>query len=394
MSVESHRTLAADHASDLWRWRPGFVRSLCYFDHDCVIEKCEMMPIEYQAMVKGDRVFVRLGTSDEACEGLIDRLTPLYGCAKTGQVHACGDRCDRPRDEVVCTLSGLTFGEIRRHGWWNEHPRDGSNDWRLDVRRMRVGVPRLDIRERLAVDRETVLREMWKASELIEWARARARLADKSEAFNVAFAVCLSALSDERFVQAIRVNHERRNKTFDQAKRAATHLVQRRKPLIADAIMCAMPAYFEPTPVLVQSREQMLDHVIRYADHCLAFWHLIFVHADPTVRDMSFRDFCAASLSLFGKGHNVPNFSTARNNWVIQPDRILSAFPVNRWIERQIYKGMPDTKISSIMRRAESRVKEIVDEFVARRDKNASYLRYFDLAYDEIGTQAFVGIKR
>lgn len=394
MATDVERELAAARATDLWRWRPEFVPQYCYYNHDCVEEKCEMICVQYMAAMHLGRVYVSLGPSRPGVEGEISRLTPLYGCPKTGRVHACGERCDRGEFETVCVLSGITLGEMRRDAWWREYPTEGSKNWKLNVRNVRVGSANADVRERLSMDRESFGRELTRMGDMIEFSRKRARLAGKAEAFDLAFAICMTVLSDERFAEAIRCNREHHRKIYEQAKRVATHLVQRRLPVDACTIMQALPAKSESAPVLIQSRSQQIEYVTRYAEHCLAFWHLIYTHADAGIRDMSFRDFCAASVSLFSKGHNVPNWRTGRNDWVVLPDRILNAFPINRWIERKIYDKTEDTKISSVMRRSEIRIKKAINDFVARRDKDSAYLRYADVPYASLGEEAFLNIKR
>lgn len=391
--TDVERRRAAERAAQLWRQLPGSRPKCHYMNHRCAEQKCAMIEIGYAAAYLDGRVLVTLSRADPSTPGLIDQLPPIFGCPISGQVHACGEECDRRAYEITCAISGLAFEEEQHDGWWAPYEREGRRDWKMNVfGRGANAVPPVGVRDRIALDSGAGVRF---PLDLIEATRKRARLRGKSEAFDVAFAIASIVLSDERFEDAIRRLRQRRAKMFETAKRAASHAMQRSEPVNASALLDALPVAIEPVPVLVLSRARVRREIVRYAENCVALWHLMIAHADAGLRDMSFRDFCASAMNLFGKGHNVPSWRTGRDAWVVRRDPLLNAFPPNAWVERKIYSEVRDSKkISGIMRRAEGRIKEALDAHVSSRDADAAYLRYADLDYDAVPEASFVDVKR
>ena len=386
--TDSERRIAVDGASRMWR---SDNRPAChYMFHNCERKTCDMIEIEYAAIVRFGEVMVSLTKPASEMPDAIKRLFPLYGCTKTGQTHACGDGCDQ--QDLTCSISGIRFREEMRDGWWSEYPRESRNTWKLKVfgQRTHLMIEPLNIREKLSLSGD----QTYLATAMLEQSRRRARLSNKSGAFDVAYSIAAVVFSDERFEDTIRRYNEQRANMVEQAKRAATHMMHSRVPVNTANLMQALTPHPEAHPVLIQSKEQTRTLIVRYAEHCIALWHLVRECVNPGIADMSFRDFCTAAMNLFGKGHNVPDWRWGRDTWVVHEDPVLSAFPLNKWAEKKIYSEMKDTKISGVVRRAEARLKEVLDHYVASRDQSAAYIDYKNTPYDAVPEGSFVDIKR
>lgn len=388
--TDTDRTIAAARASELWRWRPGYAPSCHFVYHTCEARACDIVAVEYSAVLRSGKVFVSLGRAPLDTVDLFDRLVPVFGCTKTGQVHACGDDCDRR--ELTCPVSGVRFGEETRDGWWSEYAREGKDNWKMKVfgEFRGIRIEPVNMRERLSLDGD----QTYLATAMLEQSRRRARFSKKSEAFDVAFAISAIVLSDERFEDDLRRHRDLRTRLLEQAKRATTHMTQQRIAVSTSAIMQALPSNPESTPILIQNHKQTRDLIVCYAERCIALWHLIYTLADPQIAEMSFRDFCTAALSFFEKGYNIPSWRSGHDVWVVPRDPVLNVFPLNKWCERKIYSEIDEAKISGIMRRAESRVKYAIDGYITTQDEGAVYMRVVSSPYDSIPEGAFGNVKR
>lgn len=385
---------AARAAASMWAPRPGFVPPCDFSLHSCASAGCEMVPVEYSATSEGGEgvARVRLGPRGEGCAA---GLIPIWGCPQTGRVHFCGEGCEsRATRAAECPLSGLAFeGELCYGPWRPPAGAEKRDAWKLNPWTKRRGSgPRNDVAENLGLlgaGESLRLRG-------VEEARRGASLAGKAQAFDVAFAVAATLLSDERFARALRDRADLERKLEDAAKRAATHLRQRRRAVDAASLVAALPprGTCPRHPVLTESHEWILREVVACARHSMALWHLACELVDPSLREMSFRDFCVASLALFAVGHNVPDEVTGEDCWIVRPNPVVCAYPVDDWSRRQMYPGTPPTKITAVMRRAEARVKAAIGLYVSRRRASPAYLNYRDLGYDALPESSFVGARR
>lgn len=395
MDPELDRRTALARAIELWRERPGFLPLHFLPHHDCLRDSCEVVEVPYAAKREGDLVMVRLFPPPERVDGRIDRPVPLYGCPTTRGVHPCGpDACEYASSELTCPLTGLELGQDRKHAYWTPYRSENWGAWKWDVRNLRR-VERLpQMLERAALRDGSLGDAMRSASFALASARRRARIANKSEAFDVAFLVCAIVLSDERFAEALRHNREQRAKREAQALRVAVHMQQRRRIVSASGISKSLASGSVALPVLVRDDRAQLEQTMGYAHRCIALWFVLCARVDASIREMSFRDFCVAALNLFGKGHVVVNPRNGLGEVFARQDTLLSAFPVNGWSEKKIYADVDAGKITGIVGRAEARLVSLVNECVAKKKGNTAYLRFAEMRYDELDEAAFRGLKR
>lgn len=397
MSVEEARATALAHAVEMWRARPDF-RPLAFLPHhDCRRDECAMIEIPYVAKREGDSILVALSAPAAPIESAIGGLTPLYGCPATNAVHPCGElACEYGRDELTCPLTGVELGQRRRDAKWAPYKSENSlgKVWRLDVRARRAADSRVGAVERLEAGDGSLATELDSAPSMLVAARRRARSSTKSDAFDIAFAICAIVLSKARFADALRRNRAQRANRLAQAMRAAQRLQQRQVIVSARGIAKAIPCAPEPVPVLLLDDETRLQRVIGYAHMCVALWHVLYSRIDASVRDMGFRDFCVAALSLFSRGHVVVNARSGLGRVFASQDMLLSVFAVNGWAEREIYSDVVHSKIAGITGRSSARLVGMINESVARDKANTAYLAYEGMPYAEIGEGAFQRLKR
>ena len=387
------RLQAAHIAIDLWKNNELTNVPLCRFiSHSCSRSKCNIVEIKYDVVFasKGKPLSVSLGSPPPSNSKSIEQLVPLYACMKSGQIHICGNECKE--NQIVCSISGLYFGEEIRDAWWAPYAREGQNNWKMNVfakgRATRIDNPH--IRKKLSLNYDQV----YSASDILEQSRKRANIRTKDCAFDIAFAIVSTVLSDDRFEEALHRRNEQTAKFLDLARRTATHVKHRRELVNTGDLMLSLPATIQSNPVLIMSQRETRDMIVCYAERCLSTWHLLYSLASKKISDMSFRDFCVAAISLFGKGYNAPDWSSGKDVWIVPCDPILNVFPMDRWIERIIYSDMNDTKISCITRRAEKMLMKIVNMYVKERDSHGNYFRYEELPYESIPEDSFVSAKR
>lgn len=387
---------ALARAIALWRARPDFHPTRFSPCHDCRRDGCDAVAIPYAVERASDAIFVCI-FPPAGMKSALDQLTPLYGCPTTRSVHPCGpDACEYGRDQRVCPLSGMDLGVERRYGYWTPYLNENgfSKTWKLDVRNRAARVGALDICARMGVKDESLEREIESAPDMLVVARRRSRISRKSDAFDIAFAMCAILFSNARFADALRQNRARAANRCAQAMRVAQRLHLQRDVISAEAIAKVMSPPQDSLPVLLVDAGTRVELAARYAHKCVALWHILYTHVDEHIREMSFRDFCIAALGLFANGHSVINARSGLEHVFARKDMLLKAFAINEWVERKVYSDVATQKISGITGRAIARLTRIVNGCISARSINPAYLNYEEVGYQDIGEEAFRRFKR
>jgi len=403
---------AAKFAGELWRWRSDFELKYYHPNHDCALmsktsNQCEIVEIKYEAFIipENNNIFVQIINNDNNKyinnnnnKKKIINLIPIFGCLYSGNVHLCKSQCDQG-DSLTCPISGIEKGIHIVNSWVLNDGRPINHAWKLNPFQFNNkfrATETLDIRDQIESDKYNTFQDI----NLIQRTRIRPWLNGKPACFDVAFSIAVIILNRKRFIQDIVNNREKFKKMIGLSKKIIlrNQSSQNRNIINIDAtsILNELPE-MKYLPIFLYGNQVYQKILIRIADHCVALWYLIRenIHKNE-LNKMSFRDFCVAAIKLFSRGHNLPhsNILTGLDQWIIERDFILHQFPINQWVQKKIYYNRSEEKIIGIIRRAETRLIQVINHYILDCCGSPTDLRYMDLLYESIPvTEVFNRVK-
>ena len=388
VTTDNQRVRAGQMA--IYQYRSLSCAALKYFPlvHDCVLEKCTMKHIHYQAYLRRDIIVVRLAPdllTDDFSDLAFDRLNHVYICEISGRVHYCNDHCEF-RNATVCPLTGVTFAQESHDIFWTPEQKSNPNDWKLNIfRSKRISQNDIfDVRDRMYENSSEIF-----SPNLIKRVRSRPKIHGKRTAFAIAYAINIVLFCDERFIHAIACLRQSEDNLQRSALRAQLRLEQAKVIPNTATILAMMASSNRAQPIMLTSLAYRRDCAVHCAEHLIALWHLLFQYAQPILISMSFRNFCVAAIHLFEQGYNAPDWHLCEDRWIIQVNEMVASFPINHWVEQKVFYNLNKKNIPSVMRRSELQLKRAIQTCINKYQIHSNYLRYSSLSYDAVPEDAF-----